>query len=90
MGGLPGEHCPEEARLGGEAVKHSHQMCWHVMITPGCSGVRGLTGELSLWLTSARLFIISYSQACDGPYTPHVHSEPAHMHQPVHWYTVMW
>ena len=42
-------------------------MCWHVMITPGCSRVRGLTGRFSLWLTSAGLFIISYSQACDGP-----------------------
>lgn len=62
MGGLPGERCPEEARLGGEAVKRSHQMCWHVMITPGCSRVRGLMGRLSLWLTSAGLFIISYSQ----------------------------
>lgn len=69
MGGLPGERCPEEARLGGEAVKRSHQMCWHVMITPGCSRVRGLTGRLSLWLTSAGLFIISYSQACDEPST---------------------
>lgn len=69
MGSLPGEHCPEEARLGGEAVKRSHQMCWHVMITPGCSRVRGLTGRLSLWLTSAGLFIISYSQACDEPST---------------------
>ena len=66
MGGLPGERCPEEARLGGEAVKRSHQMCWHVMITPGCSRVRGLTGRLSLWLTSAGLFIISYSQDHDG------------------------
>lgn len=67
MGGLPREFCPEEARLGGEAVKRSHQMCWHVMITPGCSRVRGLTCRLSLWLTSAGLFIISYSQACDEP-----------------------
>lgn len=69
FGGLPGERCPEESRLGGEAVKRSHQMCWHVMITPGCSRVRGLTGRLSLWLTSAGLFIISYSQACDRPST---------------------
>lgn len=69
MGVLPGERCPEEARLGGEAVKRSHQMCWHVMITPGCSRVRGLTGRLSLWLTSAGLFIISYSQACAEPST---------------------
>lgn len=69
MGGLPGEGCPEEARLGGEAVKRSHQMCWHVMITPGFSRVRGLTGRLSLWLTSAGLFIISNSQACDEPST---------------------
>lgn len=44
-------------------------MCWHVMITPGCSRVRGLTGRLSLWLTSAGLFIIFYSQTCDGPST---------------------
>lgn len=69
MGGLPGERCPEEARLGGEAVKRSHQMCWHVMITPGCSGVRGLTGRLSLRLTSAGLFIVSYCQGSDGTST---------------------
>lgn len=67
MGGLPGESRPVEARLGGETVKHSHQMCWHVMITPGSSGLRALTGTLSLWLTSAGLFIISYSPFLTAP-----------------------
>lgn len=50
VGGLPGVCCPEEARLGGEAVKRSHQMRWHVTITPGCSGVRGLTASPYGWL----------------------------------------
>lgn len=81
MGGLPGEWCPEEARLGGEAVKRSHQMCWHIMITSGCSRVRGLTGRLPLWLTSAGLFIISLNPGLWWPlYTPPPHLEPAHMH----------
>lgn len=42
-GVLPGEGDPEEAQLGDEAHTRSHQMCWHVMITPDCWKVRGLT-----------------------------------------------
>lgn len=60
---LPRERCPEEARLGGEAVKHSDQMCQYITITPGCSGPAGLTGKLCLWPTTAGLFIISYSHS---------------------------
>lgn len=87
IGGLPGERRPEEAWLGGETVKCSHQMCRHVMISPGFSRVRELTGKLSLLLSSAGLFI-SYSRALDESSTLLIWS--LHKRKPVHWHKTMW